>query len=239
MNMRLVRAELMTVSRSLWWLVLGALLLNVGGVFLAVLLGDAGLSTEDRVRNAYQMAAMGYVFVMLIGVVMYRHRTLPDAFLVEPRRERVVAAKVLAATLIGLAVSVAGAAAAIATAVPLLSAQGLPVTVPGVPAVVLGAVVGTTLYATLGAALGVLLRNALAGVIVVVAWFFYAEYFLVAYVDAAGRWLPGGAAKALSSFTMPGTQLLPPWAGGLVLLGYAVLLGVAAAVLGRRRDLPA
>jgi hypothetical protein len=180
------------------------------------------------------------LFVMLIGVLgtagAYRQRTMTDAFLVQPRRGRAVAAKIAAATLIGLLVSAGGAVAAAVTAIPLLSTHDLPVWDSGVPAVLLGAVAGTTLYATLGAALGVLLRSPLAGVIVAVAWFFYAEYFIVSYLDEAGRWLPGGAAKALSSFTMPGMHLLPPWAGGVVLLAYAAALGWVAVVVTGRRD---
>lgn len=45
-----------------------------------------------------------------------------------------------------------------------------------------------------------------------------------------------GAAKALSGWHLDGGALLPAWAGGLLFLAYAAVLGCAAQVLTTRRD---
>jgi hypothetical protein len=50
------------------------------------------------------------------------------------------------------------------------------------------------------------------------------------------RWLPMAAGQALEGLTVPGRELLAPWAGGVVLVGYALALGVLAAVGTVRRD---
>jgi hypothetical protein len=48
------------------------------------------------------------------------------------------------------------------------------------------------------------------------------------------RWLPGGAAAAL---TDPGGQHLSMWAGGLLLAGYGLVLATIGSRLTLRRDI--
>jgi hypothetical protein len=109
-----------------------------------------------------------------------------------------------------------------------------------VPLALLGSVVGTALWTVLGGALGALLRNQTATVVVAFLWFFYAEWLLIAMVPAVGRWTPSGAAKALSGWTRDALpvagDLLPMWAGGLLFLAYALTAAGLAVLTTTRRD---
>jgi ABC-2 type transport system permease protein len=65
----------------------------------------------------------------------------------------------------------------------------------------------------------------------VVVWTGIAESLLVGFLPEVGRWLPGGAASALSGTATAEGGLLPFWGAAALLVGY----GVAAAAAGTRR----
>lgn len=243
---RLVRAELLKAGslRSTWALSAAAVVFCVLWVVAQVLIlnaeGDAGLPPEQQIQNVYQMAQQGYLFVLVLGILgiagEHRHQSITWSFLVSPRRERVVAAKLAAYGTLGLGVAVACAAATAAAAAAALAATGQPVTAPGIPLVLLGSVLSTTLYAILGVGLGALIRSQIAAVAVAFFWFFYAEFLLVFFVPEVGRWVPTGAAKAVSGWHLPSGDLLPAWAGGTVFLGYALAAAAVGYVITVRRD---
>lgn len=225
-------------TRSTWWLgaVTVASCVAWAVVSVALWLGDR---TDSQVESAYSMAGQGYLFVMIIGVMLvageYRHRTITWALLVTPRRSRVVVAKLVTCGIVGLIV---GLAAAVATAVTVFASTGL--FNGGVPLALLGSVLSTALWTVFGGALGALLRNQTAAVAAAFVWFFYAEWFLVMLVPTVGRWTLTGAAKAVSGWTrsdMPvAGNLLPMWAGGVVFLAYALVAAGIAMRTTTRRD---
>jgi ABC-2 type transport system permease protein len=238
--MNTISAELYKArsTRSVWWLGVAAVVSCVGWAVLAVVLW-LGDRTDREVEAAYSMAQQGYLFAMVTGVLLvageYRHRTITWALLATPRRTRVVAAKLAVCGVVGLIV---GLTAAVATGLTVFAATGL--FTPGVPLALLGSVASTTLWALFGGALGALVRNQLAAVVVAFVWFFYAEWALVAMVPTVGRWTPTGAAKAVSGWTrdtMPvAGDLLPMWLGGAVFLAYALAAAAVAVVTTTRRD---
>jgi ABC-2 type transport system permease protein len=226
-------------TRSVWWLGVAAALASAAWAVVHVLLWlGAGAATD--VEDAYSMAQQGYLFAMIAGVLLvageYRHKTVTWVLLVSPRRSRVVVAKLVACAVTGLAY---GLAAAAATVVAVLVAGGA-LWAPGVPLALAGSVAGTALWTVFGGALGALVRNQFAAVVVAFEWFYYAEWALVSLVPAVGRWTPTGAAKAVSGWTrdaMPvAGDLLPAWAGGTLFLGYAVVAAALAAATTLRRD---
>jgi ABC-2 type transport system permease protein len=225
-------------TRSVWWLsVVGALSCVVWAVV------DV-LVWHDTAPAAYSMAQQGYLFAMIIGVLLvageYRHQTITWALLVTPRRSQVVVAKLVACGVVGLAVGLAAAVVTTVATAVVLSTQGSPVFTGGVPGVLLGSVASTMLWTVFGGALAALVRNQVAAVVVAFVWFFYAEWFLVMLVPAVGRWTPTGAAKAVSGWTrdaMPvAGDLLPVWLGGLVFLAYAAVAATLAMMTTTRRD---
>ncbi|CAN5600349.1 hypothetical protein BH20ACT2_BH20ACT2_21600 [soil metagenome] len=102
--------------------------------------------------------------------------------------------------------------------------------------VVLGATAGTVLYGALGVAVGALVRNQTAAVVVSLFWIMVVESLLVGLVPVVGRWVPGGAASALTSATVKAGDLLPMWAAALVLAAYAGGFALVASRLVLRRD---
>lgn len=225
-------------TRSTWWLGAGAAALCVAWAVVDVLLW-LGDRTDRDVTAAYGMAQQGYLFALVIGMLLvageYRHRTVTWALLVTPRRGRVVTAKLVVLGVVGLIV---GLSSALVTTVTVYLMTGL--FTAGVPLALLGSVASTALWTVFGGALGALVRNTTAALVVSVIWFFYVEWLLIAMVPAIGRWTPTGAAKAVSGWTrdaMPvAGDLLPMWAGGLVFLAYALVVAGLAVLTTTRRD---
>jgi hypothetical protein len=239
---QLVAAELYKArsTRSTWWLGVGAVALSVAWAVVDVLLW-LGNRTDRDIETAYSMAQQGYMFALVIGVLLvageYRHRTAALALLVTPNRFLVVVTKLVTCGIIGLIV---GLAAALGTSVTVFVATG-GLYAPGVPVALLGSVASTALWCVFGAALGTLVRNQTAAVVAAFVWFFYVEWLLIAMLPSVGRWTPTGAAKAVSGWSrdaMPvAGDLLPMWAGGVVFLAYALATAGVAAFTTVRRDL--
>lgn len=126
----------------------------------------------------------------------------------------------------------------------LLAGHDYPVWTSDVPLVLLGSVASTSLWCLFGAAVGALVRNMVAAIIVAFVWVMYVEWALVSFVPDVGRWTPTGVAKAASGWTrdalssgpFPAGDLLPVWAGALVMIAYAVIAAVAARLISVRRD---
>ena len=180
---------------------------------------------------------------LLLGILgmagEFRHGTATSTFLVTPGRGRVVAAKLAASALAGLAVALVAAVVVLAIALPWLPAKGVqvPLADPGLAARVAGLAAAVALHAVLGTGLGALLRNQFAAVVAgLLLWQGLVEDLLVGVLGRPGlaRWLPDGAAAAL---TAPGDATLTMWAGALVLAAYGLALAVAGGRLVVSRDL--
>jgi ABC-2 type transport system permease protein len=96
-----------------------------------------------------------------------------------------------------------------------------------------GAVAG---YATLGAALGVLLRAPVASVAIGVAWLLPLETILAGTVSGSDRWLPG---QLLAALARGGTSSVAVGTAGVTLAGYVVLAALASSTAFVRRDVSA
>jgi ABC-2 type transport system permease protein len=180
---------------------------------------------------------------LLLGILgmagELRHGTATPTFLVTPLRGRVVAAKLAASAVAGLAVAVVAAGVVLAIALPWLPAKGVqvPLADPGLAARVAGLAAAVALYAVLGTGLGALLGNQFAALVAgLLLWQGLVEDLVVGVLGrpGLGRWLPHGAAAAL---TAPGDATLAMWAGALVLAAYGLALAVAGGRLVVSRDL--
>jgi hypothetical protein len=99
-------------------------------------------------------------------------------------------------------------------------------------------VAAVTIYAVLGVGFGALLRNQVAAIVVALVWVLLADSLLVTFLPEVGRWLPGGAASAMTlGQPMRGGELLSQGAGALLLLGYGLLLSLLGATTTIRRDI--
>lgn len=245
---QLIRAELLKLrtTRTAFWTLIGlpaTVALGVSSTIAAAGRSGEGipLETVEGVRNVLGASTSGAFVALILGILAmsgeYRHQTATQTFLVTPVRHRVVAAKLAAFALVGLALAVAASALTLAIALPWLASKGADVRIlEDVGLVLLGATAETALYGAMGVAVGALIRNQTTAIVTALAWTFLAEGVLVELLPALGRWLPGGAASALTSFSLEAGDLLPMWAAALVLGAYAIGFAVAGSRVVVERD---
>ena len=247
---RLVSAELLKVTSTTMWLgLLVALCVYVGiGIVATVFAPEQPgvtvprLTTAAGMRNLFAQGGGGYLFAIVIGTLgmtqELRHQTLTSTLLAEPRRNRVMVAKMAAYAVVGAVYGAVGVLFGYALALGLLPFKDhgdLPAT--AMWQIAGGAVIGCALFAVLGVAIGALIRNQIAAVLGVLVWVVLVEALLVALLPTVGKWLPGGALNGILQATgFNDAQYLPVWAGALVLIGYTVVFGVLAAATTQRRD---
>ena len=238
-----VRAELLKVrsTRTTVGLLLGMAALILLFVLLTGLLASVvSLSTAENQRELLGIGALAGVFSALAGVLLvtseYRYGTIRPTILFTPHRARVLAAKVIAATLAGIAFGVVGEALGWAIGYATLSGRGITLALnTGDDAqLVLGALAGIALWGAMGAGLGTILRNQVGGVITLLAWGFVVNPLLFGLVPSVGRFMPSYAQDSLIGLTT--RHLLTPVAGGIVLVGWAALLAAAGLAVTARRD---
>lgn len=243
---RLISAEVLKLrtTRLVYGLLFATLALAAAGTLGTIAVaGDMeqtfSLETTEGVRNVFSNAGAGSIFVLVLGILgmtsEFRHNTVTETFLVTPRRGSVVTAKLVTYALAGLVFAVLAAAVTVALALPALSSEGVDAAVGDYAGVLGGVVAVTVVYGLLGVAVGSLIRNSTAAVVVALAWSFILEGLLVGLVPEVGRWLPGGAAAALSGQSVPGSELLAPAVAAMLLVAYAVVFAAAGTrfVVGR------
>jgi ABC-2 type transport system permease protein len=250
---RLVRAEWTKLFTTRVWigLVLGACAL--AGGFSALFTGLAGVSqngqpglpavgTSDYETLVFSVGANASVLLLILGVIgmtqEYRHRTATPTFLTEPRRGRVIIAKLIAYALVAVPfalvivvvnVVVVFVYAGARGAAPSLSSDNLQTLArSGVVLVV---------FAVIGVGVGALLRNQVGAIVGSLVYLFVVEGVVasIGAIQGVYKWLPGGAVAAITSdFQAP--DPLEPWQGGLLLLGYGLLSAILGTFLAVRRD---
>lgn len=243
-----VRAEVLkTFSLRLWWIMLliGAVLVTLTALPFLLLSGfaaDEGIDAMDLTQPAAVQALLSSiagasVVALLIGVLSvtgeYRHGTVTDTFLTEPRRWRVVAAKCVVAAAMGVLLALVTAVTILVLATTLMPEPHAPIEPATVAGITAGAAVVYALYAILGVALGAIITNQLAAVLVGILWMLVIENLIGGLLPRVAPWLPGGAAQAVLG--TPGSAA--PWMGVLILLAYAVALVAVAATTTLRRDI--
>jgi ABC-2 type transport system permease protein len=181
---------------------------------------------------------------LLLGILgmagEFRHQTITGTFLVTPDRGRVVAAKLVAYPLAGIALALSILAITAAVATGWLAAKGITPSLLHarvVGQVLLGAVLAAGLCGLVGVGVAALVRNQVAALVGVAVWVLLIEGLLMSLLQAPSslaKWLPSAAAAAL---TNPGGGHLSRLAGALLLAGYALALALAGTRLVVRRDI--
>lgn len=241
----LVGAELLKLrtTRASWMYLGSALALVPLSVALAVTAGNDPLDSAAGVRNVFAAASSGSLMLLVLGILVmageFRHGTATSTFLITPDRRRVVSAKLAAAVLVGVALSLAAAVITLAIALPWLRSEGVDLSSyrPEIVTSLSGSIAATALAALVGVGLGALITSQTLAMSIALIWSQVVEGLLVAFVPAVGRWMPGGAAGALSGVATPNGGLLPSWAAAIVLLLYGLAFAGAGAAALPRRDL--
>ena len=249
---RLVRAEWTKLFSTRVWLglVLGSCLLV--GVSSAFFVGFAGTQQNGQSvppvgdpqfeQAAFSQATAASVLFLILGIIgmtqEYRHRTATPTFLTEPRRWRVVAAKLAAYLLVAAPFAVLVLAVNVLVVEIYAGARGSAPSLTGDNLrVVLNSGLVLMIYAFIGVGVGALIKNQVGAIVGALVYLFVVETIVVSFgaLQGAYKWLPGGAVRAITS-NLQAPELLQPWQGGLLLLGYGLLAAVLGTLLAVRRD---
>jgi hypothetical protein len=212
-------------------------LLSLAIVLLSTLAGDP--TTIADKRAALAVGSSDSALLLLFGVVgagaEYRHRTLAPALLVAPGRGRLLAARVIAFGLAGLAIGLLMEVVAFAIGIPLLSGQAGPdLAASDYLRAGGGGLVAVTLCTMLGVGIGTLVGKQVPAVIGTMVWLFLLDP-LSNLIDHISKYTVGQTATSVGGDS-DGNLL--PWGGAFaVLLAWTAIFLIAAAVVDRRRDI--
>jgi ABC-2 type transport system permease protein len=251
---RLIAAEWTKLFTTRVWigLIIGACLM--AGGFAALFTGLAGVEqngqpglpevgTPQYETIVFSVGANASVFLLILGIIgmtqEYRHRTATPTFLTTPRRWRVVVAKLLSYALVAVPFAVLVLVVVVAVVLIYAGARGAAPSLNSDNLQTLGAA-GLVLivYSVIGVGLGALLRNQVGAIVGSLVYLYVIEPIVasIGAIQGAYKWLPGGAVQAITSdFQAP--ELLQPWQGVLLLLGYGLLAALLGTLLAVRRDI--
>jgi ABC-2 type transport system permease protein len=245
---QLIRVELRKLRTTPALLVTLAITvaLSVTSVVTTILLagqkGTPALGTVANVNKDLQVGAMTSTAMLVLGILViageYRHRTILGAYLAEPRRGRVLAAKFVTVGAVGAVLGAVLFGVAVAVAVPMYSAKGVHHLPVHLAPMWLGAILATAVYGMLGVAVGALARNTVGAIIGGIVWVQAIEVGLLQNaVPSVAKWLPTGAGVAVTAAKDSAPHLLSPGLAAVVLVGWAVTIALVAARFSVRREL--
>jgi ABC-type transport system involved in multi-copper enzyme maturation permease subunit len=246
---RLIRSELLKQRTTRTSLLL--LLSMVGLILLLILLHVFSLSSEHASGVDGQLKIVGWgtsigaLFAALLGAMSVtgeiRHGTIRPTFLATPKRERVIAAKLLATALIGIGVGLLaeGLSAGIEAAGLAIRGIDIQLTAGDYLQLLAGGAATGGFFAAIGLAIGALVRQQVGAVVGLTVWLILIETTLIGNVPSAGKFAPGAAAGAIAGAiqTQSASKLVTPGIGALLLVLYAATAATAGTVLTNRRDI--
>jgi ABC-2 type transport system permease protein len=277
---RLVSAEIMKIRTTrAWWVFLGIFTLFSAAALLnnsfshhyqlypqqdladraqALAQAAAARTPAGAAAIAASMMTSGQFLTVLGAMLLGIHvvtseiaqRTVTATFLVTPRRERVIVAKLAAAGAFGalfwlIATVLNGVVTPIFMASQHISAS---LTGQGVIRAVLAGLLAFLLWAAFGLGLGAVIRSQVASVVAgiaiyaggfaVVELIFHALYGLYhqAWLLGAPVIAPAAASQVMITPAPAFPHAPPQWAGAVILAGYTLALAAAGIVQTRRHD---
>jgi ABC-2 type transport system permease protein len=244
----LIRIELLKLRTApAAWVALGlTVFLVFASVFSTILLaGRQGAPPVGSVGNLSKVFATGVVssnVMLVLGIMIAagedRHRTMLATYLAEPRRARILIAKLGTAAGVGLVYGAVTFGLTLAVAVPVYATKGVHDFPVSIPALWLGTILLTACFGLLGAALGALTRNTVGAIIGALGWVFLVELAVLhPLFPSLAKWLPTGAAVALTTPTQQASTTLSPAMAALVLVAWSAVIAAVAARFTLRREL--
>jgi len=241
--MRILRSEwLKLVSVPTTWILLGTMLL-VEGLAAGLVTGLADIE-ELRARNPATLligTPLSTVLIFTLGALLatneYRHGTANQTFLITPRREQVIAAKLAVGLVVGVVAALLYIAVNAGLALSTLSNRGVPVDGDLAVDVYSGVGVGLVLGSIFGVALGALLRNQILTIVIGLVLFLVRGVIALFIGTDVGKYFPGEALLAVQG--TPGTKetLLSQVDAGLVLGATCLALAIAGVAVTRYREI--
>lgn len=249
--MRLLSAEFLKLRTIRTPFVLLAVTVMLSVLVTAAIVGSGSADEgEDRALGLAQGGGFFTVLATVIGILLvtneYRHGTVMTTFLAEPRRVRVLIAKLEASMLAGIVYGAASVVAVAAVALPWLSARDHALPLDGEALEAAGRIIlAFVLSAALGAAVGAIVQSQVATIITVFVWFLVLETMIsllsglvftaVGDPDPIGPYLPGSALGGIIGGEGREYMLAAGWAS-LLSAAYVAVLAAAGAFSMTRRD---
>jgi ABC-2 type transport system permease protein len=261
--MNILKAEFLKLaySRRTWFIALASIGISViSSAFTPYALAQLKtqivmpLTTSAAVDGVYAKSLGGYIFVIVIGVLMmtseFHNHTAIATFLATPQRAHALYAKLVMAVIAGAIVNffatiIGMASAAIAlTFYPEAAAPSADIFINyPASALLIGAVL-----AVIGVGVGALIRNQTVAIAVAMLWIFLVDRILGVLFVAVGKYLPTGLITSMMNIQLTVTttskvaslntgdylDALP--AAGLLLL-YGMVFAVVAMFTTLRRDI--
>ena len=230
----------MRSTRTNLGLLVGMVLLILLSVLVNGLAADIDLHTHDNQHALLAVGTSGALFAALIGVMAitseFRHGTIRSTFVVTPHRSHVLAAKVVASLLMGILFGLLAIALSFGVGYAILAGRGVAFALDTnhVLLLVLGSLGMTALWAALGVGLGAVVRNQVLAVVGLILWVMVVDSLLRGLVPDVGRFTPTAVSDSMTAGVAD--YLLAPVTGGLLLIGYVVVLVVAGTIRVARRD---
>lgn len=226
------------------------LLWMVGLIVLVALLHVLSFSAEDLSRhdNQLKIAGLGTTFGALFSAFLgtmsitaeLRHGTIRPTLLATPRRTRVIAAKVVASALAGLALGLVAEALTAGVEAGGLAARGvtLDITAGEYAQLLAGGAFGAGLFAAIGVGVGAIVRSQVAAVVGLSIWLLFIEPILLGDIPGVAKFGPGASAGAIAGATQAqiADDLVVPALGLVLLLAYAGAASIAGSIATTRRD---
>lgn len=205
----------------------------------------AGQLIAGRPMQFVDGVLWGQVLIAVIAVLAatgeYGSGQIRLSLLAAPTRLPVLGAKTITAALLGFGIGTVGAALALGIPLTFLPAAGIdyPIDLATGVGLAFGSGAYLAAIAALATAIGMLLRNAIAGLAVTLPLVTMLPAVVssipVQFVRDSAAYLPTTSGRMLIS-DLGTTAPLEPWQGYLVLLAWVAVLWTAAAVTLRARD---
>jgi ABC-2 type transport system permease protein len=212
----------------------------VGVAIIAAAITDGALS----VSTALVGVQISSLFIMVLGVQIigqeYRFATIRPTFSATPRRERVVIAKlvVVIATVAVAAVALIALSLAAAAMVSSMRGNSFDLGESGNARVLIGTVAILVINGIFGFGIGCLVRQPIAGIVIVLVWVTVVESLIAGLVEGAARWLPlFSMANVNAQSVSSNSGFMGPVLGALY--GAAVALALVALGAVRIRSMDA
>ena len=219
-----------------------SLVSGVTNALLPVQKGDPAYGSVPNAAHVFeQPGAVTSMAMFILGVLMiageYRQRTILTTFLAEPRRGRVLVAKLITTGALGAVIAAIGYVAVAVTVVPIYASKGVHHVPIDITSIGIGTVLSGACYGLLGVAVGALTRNTVAAIISGLIWIQLVEVaILESAVPSLAKWLPAGAAQGLTA-VVKSSHNLSQAASAAVLVAWAVAVVALATKVSVRREL--
>lgn len=225
--------------RSTVVLAITSVLICVGVAIIAAAMADGVLS----VSNALVGVQISSLFIMVLGVQIigqeYRFATIRPTFSASPRRERVIIAKlvVLIATVAVAAVALIALSLAAAAIVSSMRGNVFDLGQFGTARVLIGTVAILVINGIFGFGIGCIVRQPIAGIVIVLIWVAVVESLIAGLVEGSARWLPlFSMANVNAQSISRNSEFMGPVVGALYGATVALLLVALGALRIRSMD---